>query len=240
MKRRLSDHDEWVFDRLARLCPRPQPKSRKGYERTQLMKVYVRDGWAAASDSCTAAVLPVEADWNGAVSAHDALLGGAVEVDAGPSWDLVQQLGGMVKPHHGQDLVVPLSAVDALRGWEGREAETTSGGATASRTCIAIGHRFDVEVHPDHATEQWAANLRTSYPSGGVSIAPCVVQLPYLAKVVTLISDAADGAAVLVGPEQMQPIVVHAAPVDGEREGEHGWGLVMPIRTNWSVAWDHS
>lgn len=228
MKRRLTDHDEEALWWLAQVCNRYafEWHPNTGY-------VWIRDGWAVASDSYRALVLPVDLDVNGLVASDDALIGGPVEVlRPDPEWEDLWRLV-MTYPHRHacSSAVLAGSALDHLARWRRRASvygatidDLASDRSTAYLVpkWVAGGRRHEL-VLPDGTAPLFSFDSA----SGRSVVTGCAVQAPYLASVAVPLGLVYGDVGVYgITPDPIAALEL--GPVD-PGPAEDGWGLVMPL-----------
>ena len=224
MKRRLSDHDEWAFDRLARCTETPSTSRRTGLpsERRLTSRVWVRNGWGYASDCYRLLCLPVDLDVDGSVSMLDALTGGTVDVEPLRDDDVsvAERADGMT---WGRELstTLPAELLRVLARWEGRRspAVTSRPGYHAVPTTAMVVDGRDF-------------HLAGATCTGSAVVLPAAILLPALAPVVAAIAET--GGGVWIQPHPSRPVPVYGADITD------GWGLVMPLLWRPTVEWAES
>lgn len=218
MKRRLTDHDEDALWWLAQVCNRYASEWRPS-----LGYVWIRDGWAVASDAYRALVLPVDLEVDGLVASDDALTGGTVTVlRPDPDWredmwDLVTKF-----PHrHGNDALLDHRALTALARWRRRAIDPDE---SSDRTLAYVVPKWiGGGRHPELILPDGAAVL-LSDPSHPLVTGSCV-QAPYLASVAVPLG-------LIYGEVWMHgisPEPVARLELGPDGPAVDGWGLVMPV-----------
>lgn len=223
-RRKLTSHDADALWWLAQVC------SRDAYQwRPELGYVWVARGWAVATDSYRALVLPVDMTDEGLIDADDALTGGTVtvrhvgtvpgELYRDDMWSRTMA----IPPRPVGALVLPQPAVDALARW--RRRGTWFDGPTPDRSLAYFvpswwdprGARLSL---PD-------VTVLTRLELGG-TVGPCAVQAPWLASLVVPLAQEYEHALGITGGPTGHVLEIGPNPHVGP--ATEGWGIVATER----------